>query len=526
VLLEAPRRAALAAPLLLALAACAGLPGRDRPRPPEAPATQAPNAALLAPAAAAAAHPGQSAFRLYSTGVDGLLLRLELIASAHRSLDLQYYIFRGDESGRLLTEALLAAAQRGVRVRILVDDGEVAKGDDQLYALAGDPHVAIRVFNPWHYRGKSMTLRGLEYLTHHERLDYRMHNKLFIADGALALIGGRNIGDQYFQVDPDAQYADDDALVAGPVTAALADCFAQFWASETAVPVEFLEPARLRDAAAARALAARHTAPQKAAAAGSDFSARLAAGEPLASALDGATPLTWASAELARDLPDKRHEPPSARSGSLMFAPIAQAIRATRTQFVMVTPYLVPTGGELQLLEEVGGHARILTTSLEATTDPLAQAGYMHDRVPLLESGVQLYELRRDPDSPRGTGQPAHMSRYGNLGLHAKLLVFDEQALYVGSMNYDARSRRLNTELGLIVHSPVLAGEALRRFEAMTQPANAYHVTLKQQGSDPQLVWSTQRAGRPVELTREPARSPWQRLEVHTLKLLPVDGEL
>src|SRR5262249_39206088 len=148
---------------------------------------------------------------------------------------------------RLITEALLAAAHRGVRVRILVDDGEVAPGDDQLYALAGDPHVAIRVFNPWHYRGKSVTLRGLEYVSHHSRLDYRMHNKLFVADGALALIGGRNIGDQYFQVDPEGQYADDDVLIAGPATSELGACFEEFWTSENAVPAEFLEPERLRD---------------------------------------------------------------------------------------------------------------------------------------------------------------------------------------------------------------------------------------------------------------------------------------
>src|SRR5262249_2144162 len=131
-----------------------------------------------------------------------------------------------------------------------------------------------------------------------------------------------------------------------------------------------------------------------------------------------------------------------------------------------------------------------------------------------------------DPDNPRGTGQPAHMNRYGNFGLHAKYLVFDDSALYVGSMNFDARSRRINTELGLIVYSSVLATEVTPRFDAMTQPANAYHVTLEEEGHDPQLVWSTVRNGAPVELKREPAHNTWQRLEVHSLELLPIDDEL
>ena len=181
-------------------------------------------------------------------------------------------------------------------MRILVDDGETVAGEEQLFALAGDPHVAIRVFNPWRYRGHSHTLRGTEYLFSHSRLDYRMHDKLFIADEAVALIGGRNIGEQYFQVDPGSQYADDDIFVTGPETVELGGVFQLFWDSEEAVPVELLVPARERDAAAADALAQRHTTPQKAAAAGSNFTAKLAADQPLADVLAGTAPLSWARA--------------------------------------------------------------------------------------------------------------------------------------------------------------------------------------------------------------------------------------
>jgi len=258
-------RGALLVPCALALAACTAMPGRDQPRPPPIAATHVANPALAATfATAAQAHPGLSGFRLYSLGIDGLLLRLELIAQAQRSLDLQYYIFHGDESGRLVTEALLAAARRGVVVRILVDDGEAVAGDEQLFALAGDPNVAIRIFNPFRYRGHSSVLRGTEYLFSHSRLDYRMHNKLFVADEVVALIGGRNIGEQYFQVDPGGQYADDDVLVTGPETEALRGAFEAFWNSEEAVPAELVVPAQQRDAAAAERLSQRHTEPQKA----------------------------------------------------------------------------------------------------------------------------------------------------------------------------------------------------------------------------------------------------------------------
>ena len=256
------------------------------------------------------------AIRFYSLGIDGLLLRLELIGQAQRSLDLQYYIFHGDESGRLVTEALLAAARRGVRVRILVDDGETVSGDEQLFALAGDPHVAIRVFNPWRYRGHSFVFRGTEYLFSHARLDYRMHNKLFIADETAALIGGRNIGNQYFQVDPDSQYADDDMFVTGPETMELGKVFEEFWDSENAVPAQLLVPAQQRDAAAAERLAQRHTMPQKAATAGSNFGAKLAADEPLADLLTGKASLAGRALSSPSDQPDKRHEPRSARSGT------------------------------------------------------------------------------------------------------------------------------------------------------------------------------------------------------------------
>jgi len=517
---------------VLAVSGCVSLPGRNFPRPPAVEIAHEPNPALTQPfAAAAQTHDGASGFRLYSAGVDGLLLRLELIAQAQSSLDLQYYIFHGDESGRLVTEALQHAAQRGVRVRILVDDAESVAGDEQLLALAGEPRVAIRVFNPWRYRGHSRLVRGLEFAFSKSRLDYRMHNKLFVADGVIALMGGRNLGDQYFQVDPESQFADDDVFVTGPVVRRLAGAFQQFWDSEFAIPAQALASPREGDAADTAKLARRVTPAQKASTAGMNYEQKLASGEPLASVLASTAPLSWATAELACDSPDKKRVAEGDRAGSLMFGLVAKAIQATQTELLIVTPYLIPSTGELKLLGESGApqrRVRILTTSLEATNDPLAQAGYMHYRVPLLQAGVQLFELRTHPESTRGSGQSAKMTRHGTYGLHAKLLVFDRSAMFVGSMNYDERSRWLNTELGLIIHSPELAAQTAQRFQAMTQPANAYSVTLQPaaSGTSPRLLWSTEEQGKPVSYSSEPARNWWQKFEVRALSLLPVDREL
>jgi putative cardiolipin synthase len=528
--------AAMLRPLLilcaLAAAGCANLPGRDFPRPAPVDLVHGPNTALTQPfAAAAREHNGVSGFRMYSAGVDGLLLRLELIAQARSSLDLQYYIFRGDESGRLITEALQHAAERGVRVRILVDDADSVAGDEQLFALAGQPQVQIRVFNPWRYRGHSRLIRGLEFAFSKTRLDYRMHNKLFVADGVVALMGGRNIGDQYFQVDPESQFADDDVFVAGPVVPKLAGTFEQFWNSELSIPSQALTSRHKGDTARAAKLARRVTPAQKASTAGMNYQDKLVSGEPLASLLTNAAPLSWAAAELACDSPDKKRVAEGERAGSLMFGAVAKAIRATDTELLMVTPYLVPSPAELRLLSERGApqrRVRILTTSLEATNDPLAEAGYTHHRVALLESGVELFELRTHPQSGHGTGQSAKMTRNGTYGLHAKLLVFDRSGIFVGSMNYDERSRWLNTEMGLIIHSPELAAQNALRFQAMTQPASAYSVTLQRADpqASPRLVWSTTEQGQPVSYHTEPARNPWQKFEVRLLSLLSVDREL
>lgn len=480
---------------------------------------------------AARDHGGNSAFHLLSVGVDGFLARAQMINAAERTLDLEYFIFRQDETGQLLTDALLRAADRGVRVRVLVDDGDTLTGDEHLAALSAHPKIEIRIFNPFTYRGHTELFRAIEFMFNAPRLDYRMHNKLLVVDNAIALVGGRNIGDQYFQVDPESQFGDDDAFVAGPIVVDLSRTFDDFWNSDLAIPVAALGNEEHSDAAleAYRKTLDEHRRELKAD--GTDYASRVASGEPLAGMLSGRLPLVWARAQVVYDSPDKRRVEKGEMVGELMHRKVADAAATVQSELLMVTPFLIPGNDGMRLFEELrqrGVRVRILTNSLESTPEPAAQSGYMRYRVPLLEDGVELYEVRSVLGSARGSGESSAAAHTGNYALHAKLFVFDRQRLYIGSMNFDERSHRLNTEVGLIIDSPDLARQTAARFEAIAVPANSYVPTLRRDpaGGPPRLIWRTREDGSDIEYDSEPARSAWQRMDVDWLSLLPLDKEL
>jgi putative cardiolipin synthase len=499
------------------LTGCAGLPpGAASPRPVSVRLAATETTALGGQMAqAAAAHDGHSGFRIITPGMDGLLVRAQMIDAAERTLDLQYFIFRGDTTGRLLTVALQRAAQRGVRVRVLVDDSDTVVGDEQLLRLDGRPNIEIRIFNPFVYRGHVLALRTLEFMFNARRLDYRMHNKLLVVDNALALVGGRNIGDPYFQIDPEAQLADDDVFAAGPVADQLGATFDEYWNSGLAIPAAVLQ---------------RPPAPPATVAPTTAFDAQIATGEPYAGIISGRLPLVWAHAQVVCDSPHKKQVASGERAGRLMNPAVLAAAGATRSELLMVTPYFIPAPEEIKLLRDLRQQqvqVRILTNSLEATPGVFAQSGYQRYRLPMVEEGVELFEARSLLGSSRGSGQPARISRHGNYALHAKLFVFDRQQLFVGSMNFDKRSRHLNTEVGLIIDSPELAAQTATRFAAMVQPQNSYLLTLRAPavGRAPRLYWHTAEEGWTVDYLREPARSTWQRIEVRALALLPVGNE-
>jgi cardiolipin synthase C len=507
------------------LAGCASLPpGHEYPKTPSA-ALAEPEETKVGKefAAAAKEHGGRAGYHIISVGVDGFLMRMEMIDTAERTLDLQYYILHGDESGRLLTDALVRAAARGVRVRLLLDDGETIAGDQQIFSIAHRANVEIRVFNPFAYRGHSRLLKGVEYVLNHSRLDYRMHNKLLVMDNTLALLGGRNIGDQYFQIDPDSQFADDDVFVGGPIVHELSGTFDEFWNSSLSIPVEALHSVK-------SSVAHRKTHADKVEKAGFNYQSKLETGEPLAGIIAGRQSLIWADAQVVCDSPQKKQGRQSPGVGSLMYVPIARAVAQTQSELLIVSPYIIPSKDELRLLKDRFAQkvrVRVLTNSLESAPELSAHSGYMHYRPEFLKDGGELYEVRSRLGNTRGSGQSVNISRYGNYALHAKLFVLDRRRLIVGSMNLDQRSRRLNTEIGLIIDSEQLAQETAVRFDAMTQPENSYTVAFASgSGHSTRLIWRTVENGTAVEYRKEPAKHAWQRGVVDLLSLLPLDSEL
>jgi putative cardiolipin synthase len=374
-------------------------------------------------------------------------------------------------------------------------------------------------------------LRAAEFAFNSARLNYRMHNKLLVTDNSVALIGGRNIGDQYFQIDPESQFADDDVFAGGPMVQKLSATFDEFWNNGLAIPALALSGEKTSRGALRehREELGEHRREVKAS--GVDYAARVASGEPFQSVISGRLPLVWANAQLVYDSPDKKKVEDGTMVGKLMHRAVADATLAAKSELLLITPYLIPGADGMRLIEDLRSRnvrVRILTSSLESSTVVLAHSGYMHYRVPLLSSGVELYEIRALLGNVRGSGQTAVISLYGNYGLHAKLFVFDRQRVFIGSMNFDQRSMHLNTEIGLLIDSPVLAQQLAERFEAMVQPVNAYALALRpiEESSRQSLVWRTQEGGKAVEHATEPARSDWQRLQVNLLSLLPLDDQL
>ncbi|OIQ86375.1 major cardiolipin synthase ClsA [mine drainage metagenome] len=481
--------------------------------------------------AAAKPHNGLSGFYVLENGLDGFYARAQLIDKAQASLDLQYFIFREDETGKLLTERLIRAADRGVRIRILVDDGNTVNGDEQLLTLAAHRNIQVRIFNPLSYRGHDKLLRLAEIAAKKSHLDYRMHNKLFVADNAVALIGGRNIGDEYFQVDPESQFGDDDVFTIGPMVKKLSRSFDEYWNCDLTVPAQAVDP-RLVSADALNQFknqlaSYRENMERKK----PSFANHIYSNGKLNGLFTGSTAATWASAQLVYDSPDKKDVEDDHLAGSLIYNSVEEAVKSTHTELFIVTPFFIPGDAGMKLFRTLREHQvsiHILTNSLRSTPELPAHAGYIHYRKQLLKLGVKLHEVRANLGKPNGSGESGKLTRYGNYGLHAKQYIFDRQKVFLGSMNFDQRSMHLNTEIGLIIDSPKLANQAVERFKRLTDASDSYEVLLR---TDPatqaeSLVWVTREHGKLVEYATEPSRNTGQRLEEDLMSILPLDDEL
>lgn len=461
------------------------------------------------------AHPGLSGIHTLSHPHDAFAARVLLARAAQRTLDVQYYIWRGDTTGTLLLGELLAAAERGVRVRLLLDDVGTAGLDAQLSALDGHPHIEVRLFNPFTLRKPKV----LGYLGDLRRANRRMHNKSFTADNQASIVGGRNVGDEYFGATSGVLFADLDVLAFGPAAYDVSADFDRYWASASAYPVAGIlpavTPATLADLAqAAQALLQSPGARDYAQAiARSDFMRQLQRQE---------LPLGWVRVRMLSDDPAKGLG--QARREGLLLPQLEAALGAPQHSVDLISPYFVPTAGGVEAftrLQKNGVRVRVLTNAFEATDVPAVHAGYANYRRPLLQSGVTLYEMRTLVPEYTGERGRRLLPRLGSSGssLHAKTFAVDGERVFVGSLNFDPRSAHLNTELGFLIESPALAQELMQAFDT-TIPAQSYRVALAENGA---LQWHSGLGNPPPIYTTEPHTTWWSRALVRLLMCLPIE---
>lgn len=446
-------------------------------------------------AALAADHPGCSGFVLLDDGPIAFLLRAALADRAEQRIDVQYYAYLADAAGTLLMLRLLAAADRGVRVRILLDDSGIGWRDRALAELDAHPNIEVRLFNPSSVRRG--LLRVVEFLSNMRRLNRRMHNKTFAVDRAIAIVGGRNVADRYFGARARASFRDYDVAALGAAAAAAADSFERFWLSPLAVPASRF--ARLPRAASALARRRQRLDARVARLVPDHAERRAAADAQLGDWLNG-TALHWAHGEVIAEDPERA----SGAAGRVVAGRLADVLATAEREVLIESAYFVPGAGGLALFAELvrrGVRVRILTNALAATDVPIVHAGYAPYREPLLDAGVELHEFRREVAV-----------------LHAKVLVVDRRIAWVGSFNVDPRSVDLNTEVGVLIESASLAEELAAHIERDLGPEHAWRLARAVGGG---LVWRGMRMGKPLEYDDEPEASRWRRVRVALFALLP-----
>ena len=470
-------------------------------------------------------HAGLSGIYLLQGGPDAFAARALLAGAAQRTLDVQYYIWHPDLSGKLLLEALRSAAERGVRVRLLLDDNNTGGMDSVLAALDQHPNIEVRLFNPFKVRG----LRAVGYITEFSRLNRRMHNKSFTADNQATIVGGRNVGDEYFGAGDGMLFADLDVLAIGTVVDAVSSDFDRYWASASSYPVSQLlapaSPGQTQEISQNAAKAERDPAAQA-------YIEALRQATFVRRMVEGTLAFEWAPTQLVSDDPAKVLS--KAKQKDLLLPRLRQVLQSPTESMDLVSPYFVPTADgvkTLVALRQQGVRIRVLTNSLEATDVAAVHAGYAKRRKDLLEAGVTLYELKKQAvqgESDKGHGLKLKGS--SSASLHAKTFSVDRSRLFVGSLNFDPRSAALNTEMGLLINSPRLAAQVDDALDRVL-PTLAYQVVLqkgegKGEGAT-DLRWLSQDAqGQPVVDTIEPGTSWWQRAGVGLMSLLPIEWML
>jgi putative cardiolipin synthase len=502
--------------LPLLLAGCSSLAPRPD-LPPEsamAVATGSRLDDLIAPVEAA--HPGQSGFRLMREGPESFAIRSRTALTAGRSLDIQTYIWHDDATGAFLAYRALEAADRGVKVRLLVDDMDARSKQYTFAALDAHPNIEVRMFNPFGSRTGSLRF-AFEAMGSFSRINRRMHNKTWIADNRIAIVGGRNLGDEYFGASEEVNFVDLDFAMIGPIVRDASASFDRYWNSPAAYPMALLQPDDVTPEALARLT--QRAAKAVAAAPNHRFAAELRTDETVQRLLGGDWPIEWtANYRFVSDDPAKATGKKSGLGGSDVLAVLAPAMQAAQRQITVISPYFVPGKNGTQFLNEQvtrGAEVRVLTNSLAANDVAMVYGGYSKARPDLLKGGVELWELKPVPGST-----PRKSKGFGSssASLHTKALSADAQRAFVGSYNLDPRSTSLNCEQGVFVEQFVIASQIESLFDYQTAPARAWSVTLQ----DGKVRWSDGTK----TFDSSPQASRGQKFQAWIARVLPLDSQL
>ena len=500
-----------------ALAACAGV-DHDYPRKPSAFIPEAEDAELdrkIEPLLAGQPE-GVSGFFTLVDGVDAAVTRLRLAEQAERSIDVQYYLIKRDQIGLVFLHSLLTAADRGVRVRLLLDDMFNGGFDHDMMALNAHPNFEIRVFNPFN---RGLLGRSVGAAFNFRRINRRMHNKSFTVDNRVTVVGGRNIADEYFGVREDSAFGDLDVIGIGPVVQDVTYMFDTYWQHDTAVPLAgfvkalenpgaALDEYREQLASATRELADTRYAEAAIGRAGEGFEDKL-------------TEIRWSPYRFIFDTPDKGIKN-KADESEMIVTPLIRSLSTVEKELMVISPYFVPQKRLMEGLVEAsnaGIEVTIVTNSLAANNQATVHGGYAPSRKPLLEAGVNIFEVRPDAHVPGTEYVDASSAR---ATLHTKAYVIDRREVFVGSFNFDPRSARINTEMGVLIGDPQMGADFMAGLEAAL-PDAAWRVSLTDNGK---LQWTGFDGGFETTHGKEPMTSWWQRFKAGVYRLLPIRSQL
>ncbi len=455
-------------------------------------------------------HKEDSGFFPFVHGMDALGARLEMADRAQVSIDLQYFLMKDDDAGAVMSEALWRAAERGVRIRFLLDDVFTTAPDSGLLALNAHPNIQVRLFNPISRRGFST----LNFIGHFRRANRRMHNKSFTVDNAIGIVGGRNIADEYFQLKSDAVFSDFDILAFGPVVKEVSRSFDTYWNHTLAIPIDQLATSKRHSYSGSKPVKARETISARREtiyneALGQDLVTQLASGDK---------ELFVANARVLADSPDKLQNRVGIENMQLA-TELGELLNNSKSELLFISPYYVPGDDGVSFLRNIakrGVRVAVVTNSLASTNHIPVHSAYSGYRRRVMQAGVELYEVRANAGrEAQGGSGPSRLT------LHTKLIVIDRRYLFVGSLNLDPRSIEINAEMGLLIDSPELATLIAKGLE-QDLPNLAYRVVKNERGT---LEWHTTIGGRKIVEKTEPLSTRWRRFKASVLRIIP-DAQL